>query len=101
MEERGARMGMKVSFARECVRSLRDLSVLDRGVFDRFMASAAHKPTFVVHVRKFGDMTVRTKSSDYDVLRQVFRDKEYDFTLGPQGKRIQQAYDEMLDAGVT
>jgi len=60
---------------------------------------ALNKKAFCVNIPGFGKLNVRKGSVDSKVIRQVFRDREYDLSGFPQLDKIQLRYDELCRTG--
>jgi FkbM family methyltransferase len=67
----------------------------------RHLAASFGLSTFSTDVRGAGKLTMRSRSSDASVVRQVFRTKEYDLEQFPQSADIEQAYQRLVSSGVT
>jgi len=67
----------------------------------RHLAAVIGLPSFSLNVHGAGKLTMRSRSSDASVVRQVFRTKEYDLSRFPQSADIQQQYEAILARGKT
>jgi FkbM family methyltransferase len=65
----------------------------------RHMFAAAGSRTFRTRVKGAGSLEIRSRSTDADVVRQVFRKREYDFSGTAHYAGVQDAYRRMLAAG--
>jgi FkbM family methyltransferase len=65
----------------------------------RYPAAAIGKKTVNVRIRDFGNINIRTKSTDAEVVRQIFRFKDYEMTGFSQIKKVQNRYDELSRLG--
>ena len=63
-------------------------------VLGRF-SGALDRRRFSTYIPGFGWLTVRKGSSDLNVIRQVFRSREYDLSDFKQFERIQRCYDDL------
>jgi predicted O-methyltransferase YrrM len=67
----------------------------------RYIAAFIGIPAITLDIRGAGKLTMRARSSDPLVVRQVFRAKEYDLDKFPQAREIGEAYQRILDSGKT
>lgn len=67
----------------------------------RHLAAFVGAPSITMDIRGAGKLTMRCRSSDASVVRQVFRAKEYDIEKFPQAGAVADAYQRILDAGQT
>jgi FkbM family methyltransferase len=67
----------------------------------RLMCGLLKRPTCRVSVYEIGPFVFRIGGSDLDVLRQVFRDRQYDLSRFPQSRMISETYQRILDEGHT
>jgi FkbM family methyltransferase len=61
----------------------------------RHLAAAIGRKRFSTQIRGFGRITIRTKSSDALVVRQVFGARDYDISGFGQFEKIQRTYDDL------
>lgn len=66
----------------------------------RHLAAIVGLPSFSLDVHGAGKLTMRSRSSDASVVRQVFRTKEYDLSRFPQSAAIQKRYEAILASGM-
>lgn len=90
-----------MSFVSQILMNLSDCFELGAMFPVRHLAALVGLPTFSLDVRGAGKITMRSRSSDASVVRQVFRAKEYDLGRFPQSAEIGRAYQRILSAGKT
>jgi hypothetical protein len=77
------------------VENIRDVKQISWRFPLRHLAAAIGKKIVNVRIRDFGNINIRTKSTDAAVVRQIFKYKEYDMSGFSQFKRVQYRYDEL------
>jgi len=90
-----------VKLIRPVVEQIRDVSGLGLFFPLRHVSDLVGRPMFQARVRGAGRIAMRRNSTDADVVRQVFRKREYDFSGTAQYRAVCTAYGAMLEAGET
>jgi FkbM family methyltransferase len=85
---------------RKIVENFQDIATFSVTFPLRYASSLAGSGTFHTRIRGAGPVTIRNGTSDVAVLRQVFRDREYDLARYPAVNAIVSAkYHRILEAG--
>ncbi|HLY53926.1 MAG TPA: FkbM family methyltransferase [Stellaceae bacterium] len=95
----GQRLPSLRSLGRKVVENLEDAAGIGWGFPLRHLARAAGRSGFRVGLGRFGSILIRPNSSDPKVVRQVFRDREYDLAGFRQAARIRETYERIGRGG--
>jgi FkbM family methyltransferase len=88
-----------MGFIRPFIEQARDAAGLSLLFPARHLWKVLGIPTFRIDVRGGGPIEMRTGSTDAAVVRQIFRNREYDFSGTEQYRAVVAAYDRILDSG--
>lgn len=80
---------------------VREARALGPGFLRHYSARARGRGEITLPLKNAGQVTVRPADSDVEVLRQVFLDREYSFSLYPPWQRVTAAYQELVAQGRT
>lgn len=92
-------IGDHVSVPRLLLDNARDVKNLGPRFLFRRASRLIGRRTTRVPIRNVGTVTLRHNSSDGDVFRQVFRDRQYDLARFPQAVAVEAAYQRIIGAG--
>ncbi|SON56390.1 methyltransferase, FkbM family [Hartmannibacter diazotrophicus] len=90
----------------KCIRkigqNIKDVFSLGPSFLKYYLSAFSRNGVYKVSIKNFGDMYIRHDNSDIDVIRQVFRYREYDIKR-PQflRRRIEEKYKSIVDSGGT
>lgn len=78
-----------------------DAHALGLGFLRRHLDARLGRSHMCVRVKRFGRLTIRPRTSDCNVVREILGFESYDLSNFPQQAAIQAAYDRILAAGRT
>lgn len=90
----------RVSYWHRLLQNLLDAKQIGWRFPLRHLAAAIGRKRFSTEISDFGKISIRTKSSDALVVRQVFGNKEYDMSSFGQFKKLQRHYDEICKSNL-
>lgn len=88
-----------MTFPRLLIDNARDLKSLGPRFLVRNVPHLTGRATRNVVIKNVGTVTLRHDSADGDVIRQVFRDRQFDIDRFPQAENVQAAYQRILLTG--